>query len=369
MPNTRTVSVCLPTFNGEQYLARAIESVLEQTLTNLELIVVDDASTDKTAEIVAKYAAKDKRVKYSKNSKHLGLFRNYNACLEEATSEYIKPFADDDLLEPTCLDKLSNALESHPGATLASGARLVIDKADHEVGIERSFESTGIVPGEEILQDFFTTFFNRVGSPSQVMFRRKNAKLGFDPVYQLNGDVDYWLRLLQEGDLFYLEDVVCRIRRHPNSATVRATKDLSFMSDSFLLADKFTEYLEKQGKLPPAMHKKIISGLVRKLRNAKSDRDLAVEPVLQKNGNGKDVDKSLDYESVAQQMLLYAADLKTELEELNRTTLQQSAEYEKQIEDWERRARELSLELESIKNSKAWKLTEPLRKLRTVVNR
>jgi glycosyltransferase involved in cell wall biosynthesis len=366
MPSAKKVSVCLPVYNGETYLAQAIESVLSQTHKNFELVIVDDASNDKSREIIQKYADKDPRIVFIKNNSNAGLFNNYNLSLQRSTGDYIKPFAQDDALEANCLDKLAQGLDSHPNASLASGARCVIDKDSAEVGVEQSFESGGIILGSEVIDDFFSTFFNRVGTPSQTMFRIKDAVSGFDPGYQVLGDIDYWLRLLLNGELAFTDDVVCKVRRHSSSATVLAIRDLSFMSDSFLLVEKFSTYLKERGKSRRILNQKLISGLIRKVRNAKNEREVVFEAVLEGNSISSPTNQRVDYKAVAQQLLLYAADLKNELEEASRTNLQQSEEYEKQIEDSEQRAQELSLELESIKNSAAWKFTEPLRKFRSV---
>jgi glycosyltransferase involved in cell wall biosynthesis len=96
-PNPR-VSICLPVFNGESFLPAAIESVLSQSFSDFELIIVDDCSTDRSLQIIKSYAALDSRIRYSANTEKAGLFGNYNRCIEMSCGEYVKPFAQDDIL-------------------------------------------------------------------------------------------------------------------------------------------------------------------------------------------------------------------------------------------------------------------------------
>src|SRR5262249_40381711 len=100
-----TVSICLPVYNGERFLAEAIESVLEQTHRDYELLICDDLSHDSSLEIARTYARYDTRVTVWSNPQRLGLFANYNSSIERATGKYIKLFAQDDLLAPTMLER------------------------------------------------------------------------------------------------------------------------------------------------------------------------------------------------------------------------------------------------------------------------
>src|SRR5579883_1951770 len=91
------ISVCLPVFNGEKFLLEAIGSVLEQTYSNFELVIIDDCSTDASVEIIESFARMDERIRFYRNTSRLGLFANYNECMLKADGEYIKPFAQDDV--------------------------------------------------------------------------------------------------------------------------------------------------------------------------------------------------------------------------------------------------------------------------------
>ncbi len=114
------VSIGLPVFNGERYLARAIESVLGQDFRDLELIVCDNASTDRTPEICAAHARRDARVRYFRNPRNLGAGPNYDRCFRLARGEYFKWAAHDDRLAPDYLSRTVAALDAAPEAVLCT---------------------------------------------------------------------------------------------------------------------------------------------------------------------------------------------------------------------------------------------------------
>jgi glycosyltransferase involved in cell wall biosynthesis len=112
------VSIGLPVYNGENYVSEAIESILHQTFSDLELIICDNASTDRTETICRGYAAADPRVRYHRNERNLGHARNFNRTLELARGEYLKHAAHDDVLAPTFIERCVAALDANPDAVL-----------------------------------------------------------------------------------------------------------------------------------------------------------------------------------------------------------------------------------------------------------
>ncbi len=131
------VSVGVPVFNGEQFLPFALESLLSQTHTNLQIIISDNASTDGTEEICKSFAARDKRIQYHRNEKNLGAARNYNITVEMAKGKYFKWAAHDDMCKPTFIETCVDVLENEPNVSLAYPQTAIIDahgdfKSNHE---------------------------------------------------------------------------------------------------------------------------------------------------------------------------------------------------------------------------------------------
>lgn len=123
-----TVTIGLPVFNGERHLAAAIDSILGQTFTDFELIISDNASTDRTAEICQDYAARDARIRYSRNGRNIGAGPNFNRVFELARGRFFKWAAHDDVLEPEFLECCVAALEGAPDAVLCHTAVREIDE-------------------------------------------------------------------------------------------------------------------------------------------------------------------------------------------------------------------------------------------------
>ncbi|WP_448540257.1 glycosyltransferase family 2 protein [Roseiflexus sp.] len=128
---TPRVSIGLPVYNGERYLASALESILAQTFGDFEVIISDNASTDATPEICRAYTARDPRVRYVRHEINRGAAWNFNHAFGLARGVYFKWHAHDDLLEPTFLERCVAALDRDPQVVLAFSRTRVIDPAGH----------------------------------------------------------------------------------------------------------------------------------------------------------------------------------------------------------------------------------------------
>jgi glycosyltransferase involved in cell wall biosynthesis len=124
------VSIALPVYNGEEFVAGAIASLLAQTFTDFELAIVDNASTDGTSAICRDFAARDRRVRYHRNERNIGGGPNWNRAFELATpAPYFKWAAHDDLHAPTFLDRCVAALDADRSAVLAFTQAEFVDRA------------------------------------------------------------------------------------------------------------------------------------------------------------------------------------------------------------------------------------------------
>jgi glycosyltransferase involved in cell wall biosynthesis len=152
------VSIGLPVFNGANYLRQAIATILDQTYTDLELIISDNASTDDTPRICEEAARKDARVRYSRLPANVGAAANYNRVFEQARGAYFKWAAHDDVLAPTFVERAVDLLESQPLVVLCSSRTGRID-ANGKI--------TGLYPSEYAWNDQspVARFRNLVFSP------------------------------------------------------------------------------------------------------------------------------------------------------------------------------------------------------------
>src|SRR5512137_1413473 len=128
--NDPKVSVCMPTYNYGRYLAEAVESVISQTFKDFELLVIDDCSCDDTDEVMQSYAARDKRIRYIRNKRNLGMVENWNYCLREARGEYIKfLFGDDFFTSRNILEQMASVLDSDNSVSLVGSARKIVNSS------------------------------------------------------------------------------------------------------------------------------------------------------------------------------------------------------------------------------------------------
>ena len=121
------LSVGLPVYNGEAYVAEALEALLYQSYADFELIISDNASTDGTAEICRDYEKRDPRVRYLRQPRNVGLAPNHNAVVEAASGELFKWAASDDLYARDLLERCVNALDENPAVVLAHSWTAIID--------------------------------------------------------------------------------------------------------------------------------------------------------------------------------------------------------------------------------------------------
>lgn len=125
------VTIGLPIYNGQNYLAQTMDSILAQTYRDFEIIISDNASTDQTESICREYAARDERVHYYRNETNIGASANYNRVFELGQGAYFKWAAHDDLLAPTYLERCVEVLDRYPDVVLAyTQAKAIDDKGN-----------------------------------------------------------------------------------------------------------------------------------------------------------------------------------------------------------------------------------------------
>lgn len=234
---TPKVSICIPTYCGGKTIGPAIESVLAQSLTDFELIVIDDGSTDNTRAVVESFA--DPRVKYFLNPKNLGPEGNWNRCLELASGKYFKLLPHDDLLHWQCLERQSAVLDAdtQETITLVFCARDVIGPSGKKL-TKRAYPNgrTGSIDGNSVMRSCVRRGTNLLGEPGAVLLRKSLAnKIGlFDATNPYVIDLDYWFRLLAHGNAYFFEDSLASFRVSPQSwsVTIGGAQDRDFINFS-----------------------------------------------------------------------------------------------------------------------------------------
>jgi glycosyltransferase involved in cell wall biosynthesis len=222
-PAGRLVSVLVPAFNGERYIADALRSAVTQTYVQLEIIVCDDRSSDATVEIARAFAAEDSRIHIHRNESRLGPVGNFERCLSLASGPYVKYLMQDDRLESRAVERLLDALLQADDVVLATSRRRRIDaqgeplpdRPEVRPPYQRDTVVEGLVLGDLALEENL----NVIGEPSAVLFRR--SALGEATPFSVGGrpyrylaDMALWVTLLARGRAAYIVDPLSHFRHH-----------------------------------------------------------------------------------------------------------------------------------------------------------
>ncbi|ABD08533.1 Glycosyl transferase, family 2 [Rhodopseudomonas palustris HaA2] len=205
------VSVILPVRDGQRWLREAVDSVLAQTLSDLELLVIDDGSTDATPAILDEARARDPRVVVLRQSRE-GLVAALNLGLARARAPLIARLDADDIALPERLARQRDYLQAHPDVVLLGGWAEIIDAQGASSGRQMR-------PSPDGLRETLTK-----KSPfihPTVMFRTDAARRigGYRAAFEAGEDYDFWLRLADIGAIAILPEVLIRYREHGGSVT------------------------------------------------------------------------------------------------------------------------------------------------------
>lgn len=208
------ISVCIPAYNNEAFIAATLESVLRQTHRDFEIIITDDNSTDNTVSAIRRFS--DPRIRLVQNETNLGLGGNWNRALSCATGQYIKLLCADDLVYPDCLRRQVEALEapSHSGAVLTACNTDLINANGQVIYRRRLRCRPGLVNGRQLIRRCVRWGTNLVGEPAAGLFRREvlNRAGLFDPGNPYLIDLAFWAGLLRHGDAFIDESRLAAFR-------------------------------------------------------------------------------------------------------------------------------------------------------------
>jgi hypothetical protein len=209
------VSFLVPCYNYGRFLGQAIDSLLSQTLGDLEIIVIDDASTDETAGVLAAYAA-EPRVRSLRHAHNRGHIRSYNEGLALAKGRYVGILsADDFCLRTDAVERQVALFEQHPHVGMVYSAHVML-AADGAVIPVRPFAQGGVRSG---LAEFRALMWGNYVLHSGTLLRHEvQAALGpYDPTLPQSGDWDLWLRAAAAYDVGYVAEPLYAYRQHPTN--------------------------------------------------------------------------------------------------------------------------------------------------------
>jgi glycosyltransferase involved in cell wall biosynthesis len=218
--NKPLVSVAMPAYNAENYIAAAIESILGQSFRDFELIIIDDGSTDDTLRIINKYSETDERVVVLKNDRNLGVNRTMNKGIEAARGKYIAIMNADDISLPERLEKEVRFLEENSEVGIVGGAMVVVNATGRVLG-DRCYYTRD----EEIRKHIFR--FSPFSHPTVMIRRTILDKSGlYDPHYESASDYELYFRIGLHAKFANLEDKLIKYRIITGSLTTGGLKTM-----------------------------------------------------------------------------------------------------------------------------------------------
>lgn len=211
------VSICIPTYNRASMVHDAIRSALSQSYPNLEILIVDNASTDNIREVVESFH--DSRVSLSINTRNLGLFGNFNRCIELAKGKYIHILHSDDSIDPKFTETCVSYFESNPSVAMTFTAAEMLTK--NVSLIQKLADENIIYPAPEAFQKILMTR-NFIVCPSVMVRRDVYEQVGaFSLEYPFSSDFYQWLKIARVYDIAYIANARVFYRQGEHSESFR----------------------------------------------------------------------------------------------------------------------------------------------------
>lgn len=230
------VSICIPTYNGSKFIQEALESALNQTYKNIEIIISDDKSQDDTLEIIRVLLEQTTIPFFIYNHTPQGIGENWNNCVRNSNGEYIKFLFQDDLLRNDCIEKMMDLMLCSTNVGMVYSRRNFIYDSDnnehlnwikrcgvlHQKWFKLSIKEE-VLEGKIYLKDpeLLNEPLNKIGEPTAVLLNIECfKKVGFfDKELKQSLDFEYWYRLMKFFKVGFLDDELVTFRLHTNQTT------------------------------------------------------------------------------------------------------------------------------------------------------
>ena len=238
--NNPLVSICIPTYNGEKFIAEALESVISQSYKNVELVISDDHSQDNTVDITKNLLVKTNIPYQLLEHEPSGIGANWNNCITHANGSFIKFLFQDDVLEPNCIEKMVNGLnQAEENTMIAFCKKKIIGNysAETQEHSDQVFDSTFSKSKQQIFasKDFYKHPRNKFGEPTCSLIKIEAfGKVGmFDNRLRQSLDYEFWYRVLAQFEIIGINQKLVKFRLHSEQATERNRRSAGV--DAYLL--------------------------------------------------------------------------------------------------------------------------------------
>ena len=209
------VSICIPVFNGENFIKDCLNSIILQSYKNFEIIVLDNNSSDNTLQIVKSY--NDPRIKIFLNEKNIGALNNFSKCIELASAEYFVMIPHDDIMKQNFIKEMSNILNKNKEVGIVYAGVDYIDENKNIIRKAVNYDCDMNLKKHETINDIVTNFM-----PIQLPMVRSKIlkKIGkFDEKFSLFSDVNLWLKIMYlDWNVYFISKTLSCLRTHKKQA-------------------------------------------------------------------------------------------------------------------------------------------------------
>ena len=212
MSKNPLVSVIIPAYNAAAYIRESVGSIIQQTYKNIEILIIDDCSTDDTLSIVKQIERQDSRVRVVSNAENLGIGANRDKGIKLAGGAYVCWQDADDISMPDRIDLQVEFMESHPKVGIVGGHITFFDQEGD--GLTRKYDENDAALRSKIFK------YNPVAQPACMMRRECFEKVGgYNPHYRLSEDLEMQFRIGEQYEFGNVQQVVLKYRQTPGSLT------------------------------------------------------------------------------------------------------------------------------------------------------
>ncbi len=263
------ITVLLSVFNDERYIGKAIKSILKQTFTDFELLIIDDCSTDKTRDIILGY--KDPRIRLIKTEKNIGITRSLNKGLKMAKGKYIARLDSDDISCPKRLEKQLSFLENNKSYAMVGSCTEVIDEGGEHIEYWNQEESAELI--------FYTLSYRDCLTSSSVMFDKKivDSLGGYDESCDRAEDFELWYRISRKYRIYTIPEYLVKYRERKDSHSLINVSEVDsrhrkIVTDRSKINKKLLDYLMDSYRRGSFLEKCKMIGELRKFqKNIQND--------------------------------------------------------------------------------------------------
>ena len=212
------VTIGIPAYNAARFIRETLNSALRQTYPRIEILVCDDRSTDDTRAIVRSFGGE--RVELVVNPEHLGLVGNHNRVLAEARGEYVKLLHADDVLASDAIERQVRACDD-PSVVLVTSRRTIIDEHGRRLTVRGPQWPEGVLPHAQVEREIVRSGRNLLGEPSAQLMRLDAVRAAgiYDESWPAVLDLEFALRVLEQGSVYFIPDELTSFRVSRNQAS------------------------------------------------------------------------------------------------------------------------------------------------------